>query len=140
LCKVQEDAIIAVFQNTTSNDLILKVQRQEKVVEIWILQKFDESIINLLDTRNQSSDFMARQTGAVKCHEVMIIDDDPSIPLTRIKEITISKLAQPRTSSILLISVAISIAIILLMYARIAYTEGMMKLYYTEGMMKLYST
>ena len=98
------------------------------MVETWILQKFDESNINLPDTRNQSSDFMALQTGAVKGHKVMIIDDDPSVLLARIKEITISKHAQPRTSSILLISIALGIAIILLMYAGIAYTEGMMKL------------
>jgi hypothetical protein len=51
LFKVQEDAVIAVFQNRTGNDLMLKVQRQEKVVETWILQKFDESNINSRDTR-----------------------------------------------------------------------------------------
>ena len=45
----------------------------------------------------------------------------------RTKETTKSKHEQPKTSSILLISAAISMAIILLMYAGIYYTEGMMK-------------
>ena len=51
--------------------------------------------------------------------------------LLRTKEITKSKHGEPKTSSILLISVAITMAIILLMYAGIYYTEGMMKQYST---------
>jgi hypothetical protein len=46
-------------------------------------------------------------------------------PLLRTKEITKSKHGEPKTSSILLISAAIIMAIILLMYAGISYTEGM---------------
>ncbi len=46
-------------------------------------------------------------------------------------EITKSKYVEPKTSSILLVSVAITMAIILLMYAGISYTEGMMKQYST---------
>jgi len=52
-------------------------------------------------------------------------------PLLRPNEITKSKHAEPKTSAILLISVAIIMAIILLMYAGISYTEGMMKQYST---------
>jgi hypothetical protein len=52
-------------------------------------------------------------------------------PLLRTKEITKSKHGEPKTSSILLISVAIIMAIILLMSAGISYTEGMMKQYST---------
>ena len=44
--------------------------------------------------------------------------------LLRTKEITKSKHDEPKTSSILLISAAITMAIILLMYAGIYYTEG----------------
>jgi hypothetical protein len=51
--------------------------------------------------------------------------------LLRTKEITKSKHGEPKTSSILLISVAITMAIILLMYAGILYTEGTMKQYST---------
>jgi hypothetical protein len=51
--------------------------------------------------------------------------------LLRTKEITKAKLREPKTSSILLISVAITMSIILLMYAGILYTEGMMKQYST---------
>ena len=51
--------------------------------------------------------------------------------LLRTKEITKSKHGEPKTSSILLISVAITMAIILLMSAGISYTEGMMKQYST---------
>ena len=50
-------------------------------------------------------------------------------PLLRTKEITKSKHGEPKTSSILLISVAITMVIILLMYAGLSYTEGMMKQY-----------
>jgi hypothetical protein len=50
-------------------------------------------------------------------------------PLLRTKEITTSKRGEPKTSSILLISVAIMMAIILLMYGGISYTEGTMKQY-----------
>ena len=46
-------------------------------------------------------------------------------PLLRTKEITKSKRGEPKTSSILLISVTIIMAIILLMYGGISYTEGM---------------
>ena len=49
--------------------------------------------------------------------------------LLRTKEITKSKHSEPKTSSILLISVAITMAIILLMYVGILYTEGTMKQY-----------
>lgn len=49
----------------------------------------------------------------------------------RPKETTKSKHGEPKTSSILLISAAIAMAIILLMYAGISYTEGMMKQYST---------
>ena len=49
----------------------------------------------------------------------------------RTKEITKAKLREPKTSSILLISVAVTMAIILLMYVGILYTEGMMKQYST---------
>jgi hypothetical protein len=49
--------------------------------------------------------------------------------LLRTKEITKSKHGEPKTSSILLISVAIMMAIILLMYGGISYTEGTMKQY-----------
>jgi hypothetical protein len=52
-----------------------------------------------------------------------------STPLLRTKEITKSKHGEPKTSSILLISVAIMMAIILLMYGGISYTEGTMKQY-----------
>jgi hypothetical protein len=45
------------------------------------------------------------------------------------KETTKSKHGEPKTSSILLISAAITMAIILLMSAGISYTEGMMKQY-----------
>ena len=51
--------------------------------------------------------------------------------LLRTKEITKSKHGEPKTSSILLISVAITMAIILLMYVGILYTEGTMKQYFT---------
>ncbi|MGH9974101.1 MAG: hypothetical protein ACRD93_09415 [Nitrososphaeraceae archaeon] len=52
-------------------------------------------------------------------------------PLLRRKKITKSKHGEPKTSSILLVSVAITLAIILLMYAGISYTEGTMKQYST---------
>ena len=52
-------------------------------------------------------------------------------PLLRRNEITKSKHGEPKTWSILLISVAITMAIILLMCAGISYTEGMMKEYST---------
>jgi hypothetical protein len=48
-----------------------------------------------------------------------------STPLLRSKEITKSKRGEPKTSSILLISAAIIMAIILLTYAGMSYTEGM---------------
>ena len=51
--------------------------------------------------------------------------------LLRTKQITKSKHGEPKTSTILLLSVAIMMAIILLMYAGISYTEGMMKQYST---------
>jgi hypothetical protein len=51
--------------------------------------------------------------------------------LLRTKEITKAKLTEPKTSSILLISVAITMSIILLMYVGILYAEGMMKQYST---------
>jgi len=51
--------------------------------------------------------------------------------LLRTKEITKAKLREPKTSSILLISVAITMSIILLMYVGVLYTEGMMKVYST---------
>jgi hypothetical protein len=50
-------------------------------------------------------------------------------PVLRRKEITKSKYGEPKTSAILLISVAIMMAISLLMYAGISYTEGTMKQY-----------
>lgn len=50
-------------------------------------------------------------------------------PLTRPNEIAKSKHGKPKTSSILFISVAITMAIVLLMYAGLSYTEGMMKQY-----------
>jgi hypothetical protein len=50
-------------------------------------------------------------------------------PLLRPHEITKSKNGEPKTSSILLISVAITMAIILMMYAGLSFTEGMMKQY-----------
>ncbi len=48
--------------------------------------------------------------------------------LLRTKEVT-SKRGEPKTSSILLISAAITMAIILMMYAGLSFTEGMMKQY-----------
>ena len=51
--------------------------------------------------------------------------------LLRTKEITKSKHGESKTSSMLLISVAITMAIILLMSAGISYTEGTMKQYST---------
>jgi hypothetical protein len=51
--------------------------------------------------------------------------------LLRTKEITKSKHGEPKTSTILLISVAITMAIILLMSAGISYSEGTMKQYST---------
>ena len=51
--------------------------------------------------------------------------------LLRTKKITKSKHGEPKTSSILLISVAITMAIILLMYVGILYTEETMEQYST---------
>jgi hypothetical protein len=51
--------------------------------------------------------------------------------LLRTKEITKSKHGERKTSSILVISVAITMAIILLMYVGILCTEGTMKQYST---------
>ena len=51
--------------------------------------------------------------------------------LLRTKETTKLKHGEPKTSSILLISAAITMAIILFMYAGIYYTEGMMTQYST---------
>jgi hypothetical protein len=53
--------------------------------------------------------------------------------LLRTKEITKSKHGEPKTSSILLIAVAITMAIILLMSAGLSFTEGMMKQYSACG-------
>ena len=50
-------------------------------------------------------------------------------PLSRTKHITNSMHTEPRTLSIILISVAITMALVLLMYAGLSYTEGMMKQY-----------
>jgi len=50
-------------------------------------------------------------------------------PILRPHEITRSKHKEPKTSSILLISLAITTAIILLMYAGIWYSESIMKQY-----------
>ena len=50
-------------------------------------------------------------------------------PILRPHEITESKHKQPRTSSILLISLAITMAIILMMYAGIWYSEKIMEQY-----------
>ena len=52
-------------------------------------------------------------------------------PLLRRKKIRKSKHGEPKTSTILLISVAIMMAIILLMFAGISYTEGTIKQYST---------
>ena len=49
--------------------------------------------------------------------------------LLRTKELTKAKLTEPKTSSILLISVAITMSIILLLYVGILYTEGTTKQY-----------
>jgi hypothetical protein len=51
--------------------------------------------------------------------------------LSKSHQITKSKHCEPKTSSILLLSVAITMAIILLMYGGIYYTEGMMKQNFT---------
>jgi hypothetical protein len=51
--------------------------------------------------------------------------------LLKTKETTKSKHGEPKTSSILLISAAITMTIILLMYAGMYYTEGTMKQYST---------
>ncbi len=50
-------------------------------------------------------------------------------PILRPHEITKSKHKEPKTSSILLTSLAITMAIILLMYSGIWYSEGIMKQY-----------
>jgi hypothetical protein len=50
-------------------------------------------------------------------------------PILRPHEITKSKHKEPKTSSILLTSLAITMAIILLMYASIWYSESIMKQY-----------
>jgi len=50
-------------------------------------------------------------------------------PLLRPHEIAKSKLGEPKAFPILLISVAITLAIVLLMYAGLSYTEGTMKQY-----------
>jgi hypothetical protein len=47
----------------------------------------------------------------------------------RSHEITKSKNGEPKTSSILLVSVAITMVIFLMMYAGLSFTEGMMKQY-----------
>jgi len=49
--------------------------------------------------------------------------------LLRTKGITKPKNKEPNTSSKLLMSVAITMAIVLVMYAGLSYTEGMMKQY-----------
>lgn len=51
-------------------------------------------------------------------------------PILRPHEITKSKHKEPKTSSILLTSLAITMAIILLMYSGIWYSEGIMKQYF----------
>jgi len=50
-------------------------------------------------------------------------------PLIRPDVIAKSRHGEPKTSSILLISVAITLAIVLLMFAGLSYTEGTMKQY-----------
>ena len=50
-------------------------------------------------------------------------------PFSRTKHITNSKHIEPKTLSIFLISVAITMAIVLVMYAGLSYTDGMMKQY-----------
>ena len=50
-------------------------------------------------------------------------------PVLGTKEITKSKRDEPRTSSILLLSVAISITIVLLTYGGISYSEAWMEKY-----------
>jgi hypothetical protein len=50
-------------------------------------------------------------------------------PIKKTGLITKSKHVGPKTSSILLVSAAILIAVVLLMYAGIAFTEGSMKGY-----------
>ena len=50
-------------------------------------------------------------------------------PFSRTKNITNSKHFEPKNLSIFLVSVAITMAIVLLMYAGLSYIDGMMKQY-----------
>jgi hypothetical protein len=50
-------------------------------------------------------------------------------PILRMKKVIKSKHGEPKTSSILLLSVAISIAIVLLTFAGISHTEGWFEQY-----------
>jgi hypothetical protein len=50
-------------------------------------------------------------------------------PLLSTKKIAKARHGEPKTSSVLLISAAIIMAVVLLMYAGLSYTEGIMKQY-----------
>jgi hypothetical protein len=54
-------------------------------------------------------------------------------PILRTKEITRSQHGEPKTSSILLISVAITMAIVLLMFTGLTYTEARYEQFYMQG-------
>lgn len=68
-------------------------------------------------------EFENNQKGVFKMSTIL------KTPLLRPHEIAKSKHGEPKTSSILLISIAITLAIVLLMYAGLSYTEGTMKQY-----------
>lgn len=79
---VEEDDVIAIFQNKRNNDLVLKIQRESKVVDSWILRKATESDIEPQEDNKSSQDTIALTKGGVKRPNVLVIDDEPSVLLT----------------------------------------------------------
>src|SRR4030095_7260569 len=76
--KVQEDDVIAIFESRANHDLVLKIQRQEKVVDTWIMRKVIESV----DTDVVAPEIMPLSNSESRRPNVMIIDDDPGVLLT----------------------------------------------------------
>ena len=79
---VEMDDVLAIFQDTKTDDLIIKIQRGEHIVDSWIMSRFDDKIENSVPhpvTSKEPGTTDPQLEDWDKRPNIMLIDDEPDV-------------------------------------------------------------
>ena len=81
---VEIDDVLAIFQDKKNGDLIIKIQRGERIMDSWVMKRctsaIEDSPASPLDNSHSTFAFDKRSTSGQ--FKIMLVDDEPDVLLS----------------------------------------------------------